>query len=136
MIDSDLADLYGVSTKNLTRQVRRHLERFPEDFMFQINKDEILRCQYGASSHGGRRYLPYAFTEHGVAMLSSVLNSKKSIAVNIEIMRVFVRMKRQKLIYQDLKKKLSNLEKKYDKQFHVIFKAIEKLIDHRQEKRN
>ena len=93
MLDKDLAELYGVETKYLIRQVRRNIERFPEDFMFQLTKEEFLRCQNVTSSWGGRRYLPYVFTEQGVAMLSSVLNSERAIQVNIGIMRVFVNIR-------------------------------------------
>lgn len=85
MIDEDLAKLYEVETKQLTRQVRRNIERFPDDFMFRVTRQEFLRCQFGTSSYGGRRYLPYAFTEQGVAMLSSVLNSKRAVLVNIQL---------------------------------------------------
>ena len=92
ILDSDLADLYSVETKYLTRQVRRNQDRFPEDFMFQLTQDEYLRCQNVTSKRGGRRYMPYAFTEQGVAMLSSVLRSKNAVQVNIAIMRTFVRL--------------------------------------------
>ena len=94
MLDSDLAKLYEIETKQLTRQVRRNFKRFPADFMFQLTKDEYLRCQIGTSKRGGRRYLPYAFTEQGVAMLSSVINSERAIQVNIGIMRVFVNIRK------------------------------------------
>lgn len=129
MLDSDLAKLYGVETKQLTRQVRRNAERFPEDFMFLLTKEEILRCQNGASSYGGRRYLPYAFTEQGVAMLSSVLNSRRAILVNIQIMRAFVGLRRIGITYAELKRRIEDMEKKYDGQFNVVFKAIYRLME-------
>jgi hypothetical protein len=113
MIDGDLARLYGVETKALNRAVKRNLSRFPEDFMFRITVEEEagLRCQIGTSNRrGGRRYLPYAFTEHGVAMLSSVLNSKRAIAVNIEIMRVFGMLRKFVAARADLTKRLTLLE--------------------------
>src|SRR6476646_7206050 len=113
MIDEDLADLYGVETKRLVEQVKRNLERFPEDFMFQLRKDEVaaLRSQIATSNagRGGRRYAPYVFTEQGVAMLSSVLRSKTAIAVNIEIMRAFVELRRAASSYAALEKRLEQI---------------------------
>ena len=129
MIDEDLARLYGVETKQLTRQVRRNIERFPEDFMLRLTKEEILRCQIGTSRWGGRRHLPYAFTEQGVAMLSSVLNSRRAILVNIQIMRAFVNLRRVALTYAGLKRKIEGMEKKYDAQFRIVFEAIKKLLE-------
>ncbi len=129
MLDSDLAVLYGVETKQLTRQVRRNMERFPEDFMFMLTKDEILRCQFGTSSYGGRRYLPYAFTEQGIAMLSSVINSRRAILVNIQIMRAFVSLRRVGVTYAELKRKIESMEKKYDGQFNIVFEAMRKLLE-------
>jgi len=132
MLDSDLAELYGVTTKRLNEQVRRNLSRFPEDFMFQLTESEthLLRSQFATSKEGrgGRRYLPYAFTEQGVAMLSSVLNSERAIKVNIEIMRTFVRLRRILASHADLARKLDSLEKKYDTQFKVVFDAIRELM--------
>jgi len=132
MLDSDLAELYGVTTKRLNEQVRRNLSRFPEDFMFQLTESEthLLRSQFATSKEGrgGRRYLPYAFTEHGVAMLSSVLNSERAIKVNIEIMRAFVRLRRLLASHADLVRKLDTLERKYDAQFKVVFDAIRELM--------
>src|SRR5882724_7662683 len=96
MLDADLARLYGVQTKNLNKAVKRNLDRFPEDFMFRLAPDDVaaLRFQSGTSKgRGGRRYLPYAFTEHGVVMLANVLNSKRAVAVSIEVVRVFVRLR-------------------------------------------
>ncbi len=129
--DADLAELYGVETKALTRAVRRNPERFPDDFMFRLTKDEfeILRSQTGASSQwGGRRYLPYVFTEQGVAMLSSVLRSKRAVAVNVEIMRTFVRLRRMLDTHEDLARKIEAMERKYDSQFKVVFDAIRQLM--------
>ena len=130
MLDNDLAKLYGVETKQLTRQVRRNIDRFPEDFMFQITKGEFenLRHQFGTSSWGGRRYLPYVFTEQGVAMLSSVLNSKRAVQVNIQIMRTFTRLREMLMSHKNLKEKIEKIEAKYDKQFKAVFEAIKQLI--------
>jgi len=114
MLDEDLAMLYGVQTKQLTRQVRRNIKRFPEDFMFQLAKSEFLRCQFGTSKRGGRRYYPYAFSEQGVAMLFSILNSERAIMANIQIMRAFVNLKREQLTYSLLKRKIKQMENKYD----------------------
>jgi len=129
MLDEDLAKLYDVENKQLTRQVRRNIERFPEDFMFRLTKYEFLRCQIGTSKKGGRRYLPYAFTEQGVAMLSSILNSRRAILVNIQIMRAFVNLRRGALGYIGLKRKIEGMEKKYDVQFKVVFDALKKLLE-------
>jgi hypothetical protein len=130
MLDDDLAMLYEVETKALNRAVKRNLRRFPEDFMFQLSAKEFenLRYQFGTSRWGGRRYPPYAFTEQGVAMLSSVLNSKRAIQVNIEIMRAFVRLRQMLASNAGLARKLATLEKKYDAQFRVVFDAIRELM--------
>ena len=133
MMDRDLAELYGVEVKYLKRQVRRNLDRFPLDFMFQLSKQEFInwRCQSVTSNSAdkmGLRYSPYAFTEQGVAMLSSVLNSERSILVNIQIMRVFVDLRRAALTYVSLNRKINSMEKKYYSQFKVIFEAIKRLI--------
>jgi len=164
LLDSDLAQLYGVGTKRLNEQVRRNIKRFPADFMFQLTEDEIefirsqiatleadsifykenqqfsnlrsqivtsnLRSQIATSSleYGGRRYLPYAFTERGVAMLSSVLNSERAIQVNIEIMRAFVRLREILSSNKELSRKLDQLEKRYDHQFKIVFDAIRELM--------
>ena len=131
MFDHDLANLYAVETKVLIQAVKRNLKRFPEDFMFQLNNQEvaILRSQFVTSrSWGGSRYLPYVFTEQGVAMLSSVLNSERAIQVNIEIMRAFVRLRSLLASHKDLAAKLQSLEKKYDGQFKVVFEAIRELM--------
>jgi hypothetical protein len=131
MLDADLASMYGVETKVLVRAVKRNKERFPNDFMFQLSHDEFesLRFHFGTSnSWGGRRYLPYAFTEQGVAMLSSVLRSPRAVRVNIEIMRAFVRLRQMLQTNADLARKLAALEKKYDAQFKVVFDAIRALM--------
>lgn len=132
MLDSDLAELYGVQTKALTRAVKRNLDRFPEDFMFQLTPGEVedLRRQFGTSKgRGGRRYLPYVFTEQGIAMLSSVLRSKRAVQVNIMIMRAFVRLREMIASHKDLARRLAELEKKYDSQFKVVFDAIRQLME-------
>ncbi len=123
MLDSDLSDLYGVETKALIQVVKRNPSRFPQDFVFQLDGDEFknLRSQFVTSSWGGRRYLPYAFTEQGVAMLSSVLNSERAILVNVQIIRTFVRLREILATHKDLARKLEELEKKYDEQFAVVF---------------
>jgi len=127
MLDADLAELYGVETKMLVRAVKRNIGRFPSDFMLQLDKEEFekLRFQIGTSSRwGGRRDLPYAFTEQGVAMLSSVLNSERAVEVNIQIMRTFVKLRELMATHKDLARKLNDMEKKYDAQFKVVFDAI------------
>jgi len=132
MLDADLAALYGVETKALNRAVMRNQDRFPLDFAFQLTVEEAsnLRYQSGTSSlsHGGRRYLPYAFTEQGVAMLSSVLRSPRAVAVNVEIIRAFVRLRALLATHADLAHKLEALEQKYDGQFRVVFDAIRQLM--------
>lgn len=133
MLDKDLADLYRVKTERLTRQVRRNIDRFPKDFMFQLTKEEFrhLICHFGRSSWGGTRKLPFAFTEQGVAMLSSVLNSKRAIQVNIAIMRVFVRLKEIISTHKELAHKLNELERKIEKhdgEIRTIFEAIRQLM--------
>ena len=130
ILDSVLAGMYGVETKVLLQAVKRNQNRFPSDFMFQLSKKEfeILRSQIVTSSWGGRRYPPYAFTEQGVAMLSSVLRSPRAIQVNIEIMRAFVRLRRMLSAHRDLARILDELEKKYDEQFAVVFEAIRQLM--------
>jgi len=130
MLDVDLAKLYGVQTGALNRAVRRNRLRFPSDFMFQLSENEakILICQIGISSWGGRRHLPFVFTEQGVAMLSSVLRSERAAFVNIEIMRAFVKLREILLSHKDLAQRLFNLEKKYDAQFKEVFDAIRELM--------
>jgi hypothetical protein len=133
MLDSDLAALYGVETKVLNQAVRRNIERFPEDFMFQLTSDEAERLRSQSvtskSGRGGRRTAPYAFTEQGVAMLSSVLSSPSAIRVNIEIMRAFVRLRQMATSNADLARKLNALERKYDGQFKIVFAAIRELTE-------
>ena len=134
MLDEDLAQLYGVSTKALIQAVKRNAERFPDDFMYVLTLQEVtgLRSQIVTSNRvgrGGRRYAPYAFTEQGVAMLSSVLNSARAIQVNIEIMRTFVMIRETALSYKELQLKIDEFEKKYDTQFQVVFKAIKMLLE-------
>ncbi len=133
MLDSDLAALYGVETKVLNQAVSRNIERFPGDFMFQLTEAEATRLRSqivtlkpGRGQH--RKYLPYAFTEQGVAMLSSVLHSPRAIAVNVEIMRAFVRLRQMLTSNAELARRLDNLEKKYDAQFKVVFDAIRELM--------
>ncbi len=130
MLSTDLARLYGVEPKRLSEQVTRNVERFPSDFMFQLNKREFqhLKSQIATSSWGGMRKPPYAFTEQGVAMLSSVLRSKQAVQVNVEIMRTFVRLRRMLAAHTVLARKLEDLEKKYDVQFKVVFDALRKLM--------
>lgn len=131
ILDADLAELYGVESKILNQAVKRHIKRFPVDFMFQLTNQELinLRSQSVTSSQwGGRRYAPYAFTEQGVAMLSSVLNSDRAIEVNILIMRSFVKLREMISTHKDLAKKLEDLEKKYDSQFKMVFDAIRQLM--------
>ena len=132
LLDSDLADLYEVTTKQLNQQVRRNRGRFPKDFMFQLTAQEAdrLRSQFVTSNigRGGRRYAPLVFTERGVAMLSSVLNSERAIRVNITIMRAFVRMRQLVAVHADLLRKVEALERKYDVQFKIVFNAIRRLM--------
>ena len=130
MLDRDLAELYEVLTKNLNKAVARNLDRFPEDFMFRLTLDEASRFQFGTLKRGHNiKYLPHAFTEQGVAMLSSVLNSKRAALVNIAIMRTFVHLRELILTHKDLTARLDTLEEKYDKQFRVVFDAIRELMD-------
>lgn len=152
LLDSDLAELYGVETRALVQAVKRNEDRFPDDFMFQLDAREwgiLLKSQSvisseetktgaklksqsvtskSAAAHGGRRTRPYAFTEQGVAMLSSVLRSPRAIAVNVEIMRAFVRLREMIASHTELARKLNTLEKKYDKQFKAVFEAIRELM--------
>ncbi len=131
MLDSDLAELYGVQTGHLVRAVKRNISRFPDDFAYSLTVDEFanLKCQFGiSSSWGGRRTPPMVFTEHGISMLSSVLNSERAVAVNIEIMRTFVRLRQWLTSNKDLAKRLDDLEMKYDRQFKSVFDAIRQLM--------
>ena len=134
MNDVDLAELYGVTTRALNQQVQRNLKRFPEDFMFQLTQEEaeILRSQIATSTHGGRRFLPYAFTEHGVAMLSSVLNSERAVEVNISIMRAFIRLRQMMESNEELNRKFAAVIRKlstHDQYFKVVFDELRKLAE-------
>ncbi len=131
ILDSDLARLYMVETKAMNRAIGRNTDRFPGDFMFRLSPQEAenLRCQIGTSSWGGRRYLPYAFTEQGVAMLSSVLRSKRAAQVNIEIMRAFVRLRQILSVHKELARRVDELERKYEGRFRLVFKSLRELIE-------
>lgn len=132
MLDADLAALYGVETRALVQAVKRNAKRFPADFMFQLDAVEWADLRSRTvipSAWGGRRTAPYAFTEHGIAMLSSVLNSDQAIAVNIEIMRAFTQLRAMLASHVDLARKLETLERKYDGQFRVVFEAIRDLME-------
>lgn len=133
MLDEDLARIYGVTTARLNEQVKRNRERFPSDFMFQLTENEysFLMSQIAISKkdgRGGRRNLPYVFTEHGTVMLASVLNSPQAVHASIQVVKAFVRLRELLLANKDLAKKLDSLEQKYDKQFAVVFDAIRKLM--------
>jgi hypothetical protein len=131
LLDTDLAGLYQVATKVLIQAVKRNIDRFPADFMFQLTKEEfaVLRSQTVIpKSRGGRRIAPYAFTEQGVAMLSSVINSTRAVQVNIQIMRTFVQLREMLSTNKDLDRKLTLLEKKFNSQFQVVFHAIRELM--------
>lgn len=137
MLDYHLAEMYGVETKRLKEAVKRNLQRFPADFMFQITREEYqsLRSQFATLEKSGRgqhaKYLPFAFTEQGVAMLSSVLNSERAIEVNIAIIRTFVLIRQYALNYKELQEKLQKLEKKYNKNFKEIYQALNVMIEHK-----
>ncbi len=138
MLDNDLAELYEVETRRLNEQVKRNINRFPDDFMFQLTKQEFenLKSQIVTSSWGGRRKLPYAFTEHGVLMLSSVLNSDRAIKVNIHIMRIFTRLREMLLTHKDIIEKLSQIERTladHDKKILLIFEYIRQLEKSKQQ---
>jgi hypothetical protein len=133
MLDSHLAELYQVPTKRLNEAVKRNMARFPEDFMFQLTTEETdsLRSQLATSNErrGGRRYLPFVFTEQGVAMLSTALNSERAIAVNIAIMRTFVRLRQILATHKELAERLAAMEKKYDQHFKVVFDILKQLTE-------
>ena len=137
MLDVDLAEMYEVETKRLKESVKRNITRFPSDFMFTLTQKEFqgLRSQIATSNRGGTRYLPSAFTEQGVAMLSSILNSEKAIDVNIAIIRTFVLVKQSVLDYKDLSENLKKLERKSNKNFKEIFTALNYLITTKQEEK-
>jgi phage regulator Rha-like protein len=130
MLDNELATLYNVKTKVLLQAVKRNIKRFPDDFMFQLDNKEfvILRSQIVTSNWGGRRYPPYAFTEQGIAMLSSVLKSERAIQVNIQIMRTFTRIKEMLTTHKELREKIEQMERKYDQRFKVVFEYIRALL--------
>ncbi len=133
MLDADLARLYGVTTKRFNEQVKRNVRRFPADFMFQLTQEEYadLRSQIATSSatgHGGRRHLPYVFTEHGSIMAANVLNSPRAVQMSIIVVRAFIRLRQLLLSNAELAKKLDALEAKYDAQFKVVFQAIRELM--------
>jgi hypothetical protein len=141
MLDKDLADLYRVSTYRLNEQVKRNISRFPEDFMFQLTMQEhkllISQIAISKKGRGGRRYLPYVFTEQGVAMLSSVLNSQRAVQVNIQIMRIFTRLRELMISHKDLARKIEDLEGKFmnhDKKIVLIFNAIKQLLTEKEER--
>jgi hypothetical protein len=139
LLDADLAMLYGVETGALNRAVKRNVDRFPTDFMFQLSAPEWdnLKSQTGISSaHGGRRGAPYAFTEQGVAMLSSVLNSPRAVQVNIAIMRTFVQLRRLMDSNRDLARRIDAMESRYDEQFSSVFDAIKQLITDDKERKS
>ena len=131
MLDKNLAELYNVETKRLKEQVRRNIKRFPKDFMFELTEKEFLylRSHIATSNRGGTRYKPMVFTEQGVAMLSSVLNSEKAIYVNIQITKTLIKLRQWILSNKDLKEKIIELEKKYDQQFKIVFDVIKKLLE-------
>jgi phage regulator Rha-like protein len=133
MLDADLAQLYGVATKNLNKAVKRNANRFPSDFMFRLSSKEMrnLRFQILTSrgAHGGRRYAPYAFTEQGVAMLSSVLRSQRAVLVNVEIMRTFVRIRKMLATHEELRRKVNEMEKRHDSRFQAVFAAIRQMLE-------
>jgi hypothetical protein len=133
MLDSSLSELYSVETKQLKRQVKRNIERFPLDFMFELTNEEFenLRCQFGTSSWGGTRYLPMAFTEYGVLMLSSVLSSDKAIQANIQIMRIFARIRKMLVENTDLRLEIERIKNSINNQnqnIELVFKYLDELI--------
>jgi hypothetical protein len=132
MLDADLALLYGVTTKKLYKAVKRNANRFPSMIRLRPKEIEILRFQSGTSSsktHGGRRYLPFAFTEHGVAMLSSVFNSDRAVQVNIVTMRAFLQVRSMLATHEDLRRKISEMEKRYDSKFHAVFATLRQMLE-------
>lgn len=135
MLDFDLAELYQVETKNLKRAVKRNIERFPDDFMFELTADEweILRCNFGTSNWGGTRYMPFAFAEQGIAQLSSVLNSPLAIQVNISIIRAFVTLRKYALGYAELNQKLETFMLETNMQFNEIYQALTELASTREQ---
>ena len=140
MLDSDLADLYGEETRRLNEQIKRNIERFPSDFMFQLTENEFenLKSQFATSSWGGRRKLPYVFTEHGVLMLSSVLNSKKAISINIQIVRIFTQMREMLLANKDILLELDKINQKVigqDDRIDMIYDYLKEFIESKKKPR-
>ena len=140
MLDSDLADLYGEETRRLNEQIKRNIERFPSDFMFQLTENEFenLKSQFATSSWGGRRKLPYVFTEHGVLMLSSVLNSKKAISINIQIVRIFTQMREMLLANKDILLQLDKINQKVigqDDRIDMIYDYLKEFIESKKKPR-
>jgi phage regulator Rha-like protein len=134
ILDKNLAEMYEVTTSNLNKAVKRNIDRFPEDFMFQLNNEEFnLIFQNGTSSWGGTRKLPYAFTEHGVAMLAGLLNSQKAIEMNIQIVRAFVVLRQYALGYAELNRKLENFMVDTNMQFNEVYQALTELAEHKKE---
>lgn len=129
MLDFDLAEIYGIETKRLKGAVRRNIERFPDDFMFELTQEEFesLRTQIASSKRGGSRYAPFAFTEHGAVMLASVLNSEKAIKASIFVVRTFVKLRQTLSNYQTISERIDDLENKYDHELGRVFEAIEQL---------
>lgn len=137
MLDFHLAGLYEVEVRTLNQTVKRNIARFPDDFMFQLNENEWknLKSQFVTSSWGGKRKLPYVFTEQGVSMLAGILRSEKAIKVNIEIMRAFVQLRKMALQYSEVSDKIESLESKYDEQFAEVFTALRYLLDPKVDKK-
>ena len=130
MLDRDIAELYGVETKRLKEQVKRNIERFPEDFMFELSTREygILRSHFATSSWGGTRYIPMAFTEHGILMISSVLKNDKAVQVNIQIMRAFMKMRQMVFDNAELRKQIDELKADTDGKFRIVFETLDQLL--------
>ena len=130
MLDRDIAELYGVETKRLKEQVKRNIERFPEDFMFELSTREYenLRSHFATSSWGGTRYIPMAFTEHGILMISSVLKNDKAVQVNIQIMRAFMKMRQMIFDNTELRKEIDELRADTDGKFRIVFETLDQLL--------
>ena len=137
MLDFDLAEMYGLETKMLKRAVKRHIERFPEDFMFELTTEEFqnLRYQFGTSSWGGSRYPPFAFTEHGAVMLASILNSETAVKASIFVVRTFIKLRQLISGYHELTERMDGIEEKYDSQFEQVIHALEGLAEKKKEPR-
>ena len=137
MFDFDLAEMYGIETKRLKHAVRRNIERFPEDFMFELTMEEFqnLRTQFASSSWGGSRYPPFAFTEHGAVMLASILNSETAVKASIFVVRTFIKLRQLISGYHELTERMDGLEEKYDSQFQQVIHALEGLAEKKKEPR-